>query len=184
MKVGRGVFSAAEGFIDRVLCVAGAVIFSQAPEFMQQYLQRLGGHVDEARRQLRQFESVARQSSLTLEQLVHQTQTNTDPAVAKLGAVMTAAVTREEHLASAQDALLHASWLSRPFVFLRHFDADIAHATWAVFKPAVPTTFEGLVYAVAGMLVFVGLYHGGIKLPIVRIRRRVAAAKTRPAPVV
>jgi hypothetical protein len=34
-----------ETLLDRVLCVAGAITLSQAPEFFQQYLQRLGGHL-------------------------------------------------------------------------------------------------------------------------------------------
>ena len=58
-----------ETLLDRVLCVLGAVGVSQAPEFFQQYLQRLGGHLDEARRQLASFEAVAKQSGITLQQL-------------------------------------------------------------------------------------------------------------------
>ena len=42
MKIGSAVLGTGEKLLDRALCVAGAVIFSQAPEFMQQYLQRLG----------------------------------------------------------------------------------------------------------------------------------------------
>ena len=44
----HSVFSAGDSLIDRLLCVAGAVLCSQLPEFIQQYLQRLGGHLDEA----------------------------------------------------------------------------------------------------------------------------------------
>ena len=51
----RPFLSAGEKLFDRALCVVGAILFSQLPEFFQQYLQRLGGHLDEARRQLEQF---------------------------------------------------------------------------------------------------------------------------------
>ena len=37
--------------------------------------------------------------------------------------------------------------------------ASIVRATGAVFKPAVPVTLEGGLYAFAGMLIFLGLYH-------------------------
>ena len=37
----RPLMRAGSKLIDRVLCVAGAVLFSQLPEFFQQYLQRL-----------------------------------------------------------------------------------------------------------------------------------------------
>jgi hypothetical protein len=91
---------------------------------------------------------------------------------------MSEAVTRVDTLQSAQTALQDASLWARPFVFLRHVDSSIAHATWVIFKPAVPTTVEGLVYALCGMLVFIGIYHLGVKAPIVRLRAR---RRRRPA---
>lgn len=172
MSLGRRLRQGSEGFLDRVLCVVGAVVFSQAPEFFQQYLQRLGGHLDEARRQLAQFEATARQSGITLARLIERTDQNADAAVAKLGAVMTSSIARVHELQSAHDALLHASVWSRPVVFVRVVDPAIANATRAVFQPAVPTTTEGLVYAVCGMLVFIALYHGGIKTTGRWVQRR------------
>mgnify|MGYP001066913065 CR=1 FL=1 len=54
--------SAGGKFLDRLACVAGALGFSQAPEIMQQYLQRIGGHLDEARRHVAEVQRVATQS--------------------------------------------------------------------------------------------------------------------------
>lgn len=178
MKIGHAVLGTGEKLLDRALCVGGAVIFSQAPEFMQQYLQRLGGHLDEARRQLEQFKKVAAQSGLSLEQFIAQTNANADAAVAKLGGVMSEAGTRVDHLETAQAAILGASPLSRPFTFLQHVDAEIANATWAIYKPAVPTTIEGALYALLGMAVLLGLYYGLIKAPCAQVlaRRRVRNA--------
>ena len=81
----RSVISSGEGLFDRLLCVLGAVTFSQVPEFMQQYLQRLGGHLDEARRQLDRLQDAAARSGLTLEQLTAHMSPPDDPAVARLG---------------------------------------------------------------------------------------------------
>jgi hypothetical protein len=173
---------AGEGLLDRALCVIGAVVFSQIPEFMQQYLQRLGGHLDEARRQLLHFQQVAAQSGLSLDGLIGHTTANADPAVAKLSEVMTEAVARVDTLANAQTAIQGASLWSRPFVFLRQADPAIARGTWTIFKPAVPTTAEGLVYAVLGMLVLIAIYHLGIKYPIARARARRAAGRAAPQP--
>ena len=167
----RKLFGAVEGLFDRALCVIGAVIFSQVPEFIQQYLQRLGGHLDEARRQLLQFQQTAAQSGLTLDRLISQTSANADPAVARLGGVMTGAVSRVDTLEAAQTAIQHASLWSRPFVFLRNIDPEIARATWTIFKPAVPTTAEGLVYSLVGMLALISTYHLGVKYPLRRIAR-------------
>ncbi|MFI5356580.1 MAG: DUF2937 family protein [Opitutales bacterium] len=168
MKLRRQVFEAGDTLIDRTLCVLGAVLFSQAPEFMQQYLQRLGGHLDEARRQLAHFQQVAAQAGITLDRLISQTSASPEPTVAKLGGVISETTARVDTLAAAQSALQDASLWTRPFVFLRHLDPAIAHATWSIFKPAVPTTAEGLVYALAGMLVLLGVYHLALKRPVVR----------------
>jgi hypothetical protein len=171
MRFSRVLVGVGDGVLDRVLCVLGTIAFSQIPEFMQQYLQRLGGHLDEARRQLSQFHNAAEQSGITLERLIAQTGSNADAAVAKLGGVMSGAVARVDELSAAQSAIQSASLWERPFVFMRNMDPQIARATWQIFKPAIPTTVEGLVYAAAGMFVLLTIYHAGVRYPISRIAR-------------
>ncbi|HZZ19633.1 MAG TPA: DUF2937 family protein [Opitutaceae bacterium] len=173
----RSVSQGAEGLLDRILCVAGAVLFSQAPEFMQQYLQRLEGHLDEARMAVGKFTDAATQAGMSLDQLVNSASQNPDPAMGKLGGVVHEAVARVDTLAASDAALRGASTLSRPFVFLSHADWGIARATLSIYKPAVPTTFEGMVYSAAGIIVVVGFYHLVIRRPIARHLRRKAAAR-------
>jgi Protein of unknown function (DUF2937) len=179
----RPLFRAGEGLIDRVLCLLGAVAFCQLPEFIQQYLQRLGGHLDEARRQLAQFEAVAAQSQLTLPQFIERTAANTDTAVARLGGVMQSAADRVTELSAAESALRNASLWEKPFVFFSHLDPSIASATLDVYKPAVPTTVEGLVYAAAGMITILCVYHGCIRYPITAaLQKRAARRAPTPTP--
>lgn len=177
MSSRRGLLSVFDGLTDRILCVVGAVLFSQGPEFMQQYLQRLGGHLDEARRQLAVFQKTAAQAGLTLDRFITQTAANADPAVARLADAISGAVERTAALQAAHDALLQAALWERPFVFLRHLDAGIARAAAAVYQPAVPTTAEGLVYAFAGMLCVLALYHLGVKRLLALFTRPPAPAK-------
>lgn len=178
MKFNRGFLGLFDSLIDRLLCVFGAILFSQGPEFMQQYLQRLGGHLEEARRHLATFQQTATQAGLSLDRFIAQTAANADPAVAKLGGVMTGAADRVASLQSAHDALLHSALWERPFVFTRHLDLGIARATGLVYQPAVPTTAEGLVYALAGMLALLVLYHFGFKRVIALFGRRGSAQPT------
>ena len=179
----RPIFRAGESLLDRVLCVLGAVAFCQLPEFIQQYLQRLGGRLDEARRQLAQFESVAAQSKLTLPQFIERTAANTDAAVARLGNVMQEAITRVHDLTSAETAIRNASLWEKPFVFFANLDHSIASATLEVYRPAVPTTAEGLIYAVAGVIMILGLYHGLIRFPLTTwVARKQASTQGRIAP--
>lgn len=180
MPFARKLLDVGDSFTDRVLCVVGAILFSQAPEFMQQYLQRLGGHLDEARRQLAQFQHIAEKAGISLDRFISQTSTNAEPTVAKLGGVMQATAERVDSLAAAQDALQHASIWTRPFVFLRHLDLGIAHGTWSVYQPGVPTTLEGLLYALVGMLFLLSLYHVCVRRPIHRRLDRPKPASTTP----
>ena len=168
-----------ETLLDRVLCVAGAVGLSQAPEFFQQYLQRLGGHLDEARQHLARYEAVAKESGITLQQLIDTTRAQAAEPVAKLGGVIAETQTRVTELTAAETALREASLWERPFVFFSHMDAGIAARTWEVFKPAVPVTAEGFVYAGVGMLVALGLYQLLVAWPA-----RVAIRRWKKPPVV
>jgi hypothetical protein len=175
----RPLFRASEGFLDRVLCLLGAVAFCQLPEFIQQYLQRLGGHLDEARHQLAVFETTAASPpfNLTLPQYIERTSANSDRAVAQLGPIMQNSLDRVNELASAESALRNASIWERPFVFFANLDRSIASATLDVYKPAVPTTTEGLLYAAAGMIVILCVYHGCVRYPISAALRRRAARR-------
>lgn len=177
MSLGKRVVSSSEALIDRVLCVIGAVFFSQAPEFMQQYAQRLGGHLDEARRTLGQYEDIAHHAGITLDSYIARTNAAPDLAVAKLGGVMEGTVNRVAELTLASTSLHDASMFKRPFVFLRHLDTQIAQSTWAAYKPAVPTTAEGLVYALIGIGVFLGIYYGCVHAPLARMYRKRREAK-------
>jgi len=164
----RSISDGAERVLDRVLCVLGAVAFSQFPEFMQQYLQRLEGHLDEARLALERFKDLAAQSGMTLDQLVAGAAQNPDRTVGSLGDIVRAAALRVQELGSADQALRQASAWTRPFAFLRHLDWGIARATLSIYRPAVPTTAEGLVYAAAGMIAVLCVYHLLVRGPVVR----------------
>ena len=167
--------------VDRVLCVVGAVLFSQAPEFMQQYLQRLGGHLDEARLTLGRFKDAAAQSGMTLDQLVAGAGLNPDPSMRSIGGVVQGAAARVDQLAAADAALRGASVWTRPFVFLANADWGITKATWAIYRPAVPTTPEGLVYAGLGMIFALIFFHLAVKPPIAAcFRGREAKLATTP----
>jgi hypothetical protein len=175
-RIIRSASEGAERLLDRILCVCGAVLFSQLPEFMQQYLQRLEGHLDEARLQLDGFRDAAAKSGMTLDQLVAGAARNPDPSMGRLGGVVHHLVARVDDLAAADAALRHASAWTRPFVFAAHMDAGIAKATWTIFRPAVPTTAEGLVYAGVGVVAALAVYHLGVRGPIARCMRRKPAA--------
>lgn len=76
-------------FIDRILFTICFVIGVQAPEFIQQYIQRLSGHLNEVEYQLKQFQTIADiQFKGDLTALIHRYQANSDPAIHQTGDVV------------------------------------------------------------------------------------------------
>jgi Protein of unknown function (DUF2937) len=179
-RIIRSASAGAERLLDRILCVLGAVLFSQLPEFMQQYLQRLGGALEEARAQLQHFKDAASKSGMSLDQLISSAGQDPDPAMGRMGSVVRSLVARVDELAAAEAALRHASAWSSPFVFAAHLYPGMARATLERFKPAVPTTVEGLLYAAAGMIVVLAAYHLGVRGPLARRLGGRAAARGEP----
>ena len=125
-----------KSLVDGASAAAGAAGFSQFPEFTQQYLQRLGGHRDEALRFVQMLKAQGTEAA---------------------SAVLAAAEGRAASLVEASNALARADDLSRPVVFLRYLDPDIAQATFEAFRPAVPLTPSGLVYGGIGLILGVAL---------------------------
>ena len=158
MRLSGFLFSTVSGlekFTDRILCALGALVFSQAPEFMQQYLQRLGGRLDEALRHLDEVRSIALQSGIA----ISSEGKPLDAGSAGVAKLLQLANDRANLLQAAESSLRNASILTRPFVFIKNCDWETAKATLHVYKPAVPTTLEGLSYALVGMAVALGLYY-------------------------
>ena len=140
-----------KSLIDGFAAAAGAAFGSQGPEFVQQYLQRLGGHRDEA---------------LNFLQMLKLQGTDVSSAV------YTLAQTRADSLVQAYDAIAQAADIARPAVFLRYMDVEIARATLALFMPAVPLTPAGLVYGGIGLILGVAIINLAL-MPFSLLRRRV-----------
>ncbi len=147
-----------DGIMDRIFSVIGAVSLSQFPQFYGQYMQRLGCHLDEARRTLDQYRQAAEELNLTLEEYIRAHLDSGSDVFESSGEVMQSLVERVQTLEQAYLALQDANMFNRWFVFLREADWAIAAGTWDNFTPGVPTTVEGLTYAITGLLIGWGLY--------------------------
>ncbi len=141
------------------LALVGAAA-AQLPAFVRQYLQRLGGHLDEARFMAAEIADGASYRGLT-------------PDVRE--AVLQVTERRIDALSTAYDAIVGADDLTRPLVFLTHVDHAIAAAAWRVFEPGLPLGWGGLIYgAVAAFLAYAGFAGCRTLYGRCRLRRAVA----------
>jgi len=132
--------------------IAGAGSLSQFPTYYQQYLQRLGGRVDQAQIQVTRIETAAREEGMTLAQYIEKFTGSADSAYQQQGTVLREEIADLDRLRSAVDALTTAPPLERPWRLLQHIDADTARTAFNDFALGLPLTTEGLVYAGIGMI--------------------------------
>jgi hypothetical protein len=129
--------------------VAGAAGLSQFPEFSQQYMQRLGGTVDELGRQIERYEMDADKVGLTLEELLAELAAEGPRAKTQAGNIQSD-IDRHARLTGALDQLQAAGPFSRARLVGYMSDREIAEKAFEDYKPAVPATFEGAVFAGTG----------------------------------
>jgi len=129
--------------------LTGAAGLSQFPEFSQQYLQRLGGAVDELTEVVTAFDADARSAGLSRQDALDDL--NSGGAFAQSrSASMQATFARHARLSADLVALQGAGPFTRLKLLGHLDDSVIARRAWGVYKPAVPVTFEGVAFAIAG----------------------------------
>lgn len=130
---------------DRILFTVSFIFGVQAPEFMQQYIQRLSGHLDEAKYQLQQFQSIADlQFNGDLMVMIERYQTNADTAIIQTGNVIGAMVERVSIFESQLNQLQTSNYTNQLYYFIQQIDIPMAKATLNNFQLAVPLTIGAL----------------------------------------
>ncbi len=149
----------------------GAVGASQAPEFAQQYAQRLGGAVDELRTIVQNFDQDALKAGLARESGIQRLEASPDTFVVKRGTSIRETIRRYETLQGQQVAMQAPDVLSRVGAMVKDYDPAIASQAMKAFKPALPLTLEGGFFGLLGFLA--GSLVGGITaLPMGRRKTR------------
>lgn len=150
--------------LDRICAVIGALVFSQAPMFMQQYTQQLGGHVAELRLQIEAMTQAADQSGKTLELFIQKFTSNSDLDVMRQGEIMQKMLERYHSLSETYLLLSQSSAFTKPFIFVSDLYGDIAKSTLATFNFGLEFSLEGLIYALIGIFfgysIFAGIKKG------------------------
>jgi len=132
--------------------LAGGTVFSQAPEFAQQYRQRIGGAIDELRVIVEDFNAQAAEHHLDRQQALNAYAQSSDDFLRDRGVSMRSTITRYETLLSQQLHLGTAAPVAKPFVLLGNADDVVFANTWRDFVPGVPVSFAGLVWGAIGFI--------------------------------
>jgi len=152
--------------------LALGLALSQFPEYAQQYTQRLGGAVDELHNAMTEFDGAASAGGLTREQALARYQASPDSFLAGRGASMAHIFTRYDMLKATLDEIQDADPWTRLKRLPAYLDSEIGARTLDNFKPAVPITPEGFIYAAFGALFGYSLVSALVSFVTLPFRRR------------
>lgn len=146
------------GFVDRSFAVIGALSFSQLPLFMHQYQQHLSGRVAELQLHVQSLKQAARVTGKTLPQYISKFLQSADTDFHNQGEVMNQMLQRYDYLSQGYQSLQTASIYSKPYVFIKYFDWELARSTWQTFEMGFAFSLEGISYAGIGIIVGLAVY--------------------------
>lgn len=165
-----------DSLVDRICAVIGAAAFAQFPSYLAQYLQRLGGHRDEAARHIEKYREIAAEAGMTIQEYAGRLASSGDDVIMKTGRKIVEDVDRLDALSRALQELQSAPAYNKFFLFIKNIDFDIARAAWSDFTPGLPLTPEGAAYAAAGVVAGMLLYFIVKKL-LLLIGRKIRSRK-------
>jgi len=140
-------------FIGAAVVAASGVAASQAQAFLVQYVQRLGGHLDEAKLNLANVQSGLRYRLMS-DTVRKELETDASARVADLQ--------------NAYNAIAEANVVTKPFALLRHADSAMLAGTWRDFVPALPATADAIAYIIMAMILGFVLYEL-VKFPVLAL---------------
>lgn len=160
------------------MALLGGIFFSQAPEFAQQYRQRIGGALDELKILISEFDAQANHNGLDRQSALAIYSASPETFLRSQGDAMRRTFLRYESLAEQQRQLTLTPTIARPFVVMRHPDSTTFANACRDFVPAVPVDVAGLSWAAGG------LFCGGVIAALSGVASRSVVRRVRrPRPV-
>ncbi len=147
-----------ESLADRIVSVAGALIFAQLPVFIVQYQQRLGGHVDELKHLIAKYKQYAAANERTIDEYINiHLQSNVKEFVST-GQLMNENLVRFNDLSAALKQISDSTGITKLFMFIKNIDMDIYRATMKNFVPGITFNRDAIEYAIVGVIIFMSVY--------------------------
>jgi hypothetical protein len=156
-----------------VFGIACAAVTTQAPEFMQQYTQRLGGWLDSYTKLVADLDARATQYNMTRDEYIAALRTSPDPKVVAEANNIAQYPVFQKRLAEAHTAITEAPSWKKGIVFARHYQRPLLEAVYGDYQPAFPANAEGAAYGIVGFVA--GAIVLNILLLLLKQLRRVLA---------
>jgi hypothetical protein len=133
------------------MALLGGIFFSQAPEFTQQYRQRIGGALDELKIIISEFDSQANHNGLDRLSALSVYSRSSEAFLKNQGESMQRTFRRYETLTEQQRDLALAPNPIKPFVLMKQPDSTTFANAWRDFTPGIPVDAAGLIWGAGGL---------------------------------
>jgi hypothetical protein len=144
--------------IDRIVCVAAAILLSQFPAYYLQYQNVLSGALAEAEINYKDIDKRAAELKLTIEEFVQHHLDSSDSVFHSSGEHFQEMLTRYNNYKMAVSRFQEANIFEKPFVLWDYYDERLAEKL--EFHWEVPLTTEAGVYALVGIFLALLLMNG------------------------
>lgn len=148
---------------ERLVVFFVALLFSQAPQFMNLYLNVLSGAKAAHEKSVASLSEKAQELEMTVQQFIDDLLKSESKVSQGSGRVHKKLLADFEEIRLAWEALRNCTPFMRPFVFLRHVDWSLARSVQ--FQPALPFTREALLYVCVGIIFGMILYRALVFFP-------------------
>lgn len=137
-----------------------AAVLSQFPEYVQQYIQRVGGAHAELRQIAEDFRTDASKFGLSEDQALHRFKASDDTFLAERGESLEQTLQRYAFLTKHYAALKTKRPFGSLLAFVKRRDPTIAREAISDFQPGLPLTRDGATHAITGFLIGSFLFEG------------------------
>jgi hypothetical protein len=139
------MFTLINNIIDRCFFTLSFIVGIQLPEFIQQYIQRLSGHLNEAQFQLQEFQKIAEQHYQgSLATMVIKYKENTEPSIQSTAELIELLGTRINSYQLHLQQVSETDYINKLYQFITNLDIAIAQATAKSFVLAIPLSVDAL----------------------------------------
>ena len=168
-----------KGLLDRILFAAGVLIFMQAPHFVDQYTQRLGGFYQAQVEHLHQYQNIANdQFGGDLEALISEFNSSGRDSVKQTAGAIQENRIQVSQLKSDLDILEGKQFILKVVHLASNVRYSIAKETARVFTPGMPFTLDAIFCGLLGGILFSALFYSCAKF--LKLFSREQAQNTKP----
>src|SRR5690606_19743805 len=131
------------GLLDRLLFVAGFLLFLQIPQFIDHYTQRYAGYRQALADSVQQYQSSADvHYGGDLGLMIHEFETAAAPAMRDMGTKMDRERARLDEMTAGLTVLRTGSLPEKLALLAQDFDTPLLQATFDDYRPGLPLTVD------------------------------------------